>query len=171
MKLVRPPLVAATLLVASMTALSGCSAASLPNTSGEPVRDAESGEITESNEAVDVFSIRVGDCLNTSELADTTELESVPVVPCAEPHEDEVYHAFDTAESEFPGLDALAAEADETCIAEFADFVGISWEASGLEYYPMYPSEGSWAGGDREIICVLYDPAGPVTGTLADAAR
>jgi len=171
MKLARPQLAVAGLVVLGMTTLSACSAASLPNTSSEPVRDAESGQVTESADDVDVFAIRVGDCLNTSALTGETELESVPVVPCDEPHEDEIYYAFDSEASEFPGTDGLAAEADETCIAEFESFVGIAWEESALEYWPMYPSDQSWANGDREIICVVYDPAELVTGTLAGAAR
>ncbi|MCR2800548.1 MULTISPECIES: septum formation family protein [unclassified Microbacterium] len=171
MKFARPQLALAGLVVLGMTTLTACSAASLPDTSSEPVRDAESGQVTESSEAVDVFAIRVGDCLNTSELTGETELESVPVVPCEEPHEDEVYHAFDVEGSEYPGTDALAAEADETCIAEFGTFVGTPWEESALEYWPMYPSEQSWAGGDREILCIAYDPSQLVTGTLAGAAR
>ncbi len=171
MKRARPQLVVAGLVVLGMTTLTACSAASLPNTASEPVRDAESGEVTESAEAVDVFAIRVGDCLNTSELTGETELESVPVVPCDEPHEDEIYFAFDSEAADFPGTDALSAEADETCIAQFASFIGTPWEESALEYWPMYPSEQSWANGDREIICVVYDPAQQVTGTLAGAAR
>ncbi|MCR2786070.1 MULTISPECIES: septum formation family protein [unclassified Microbacterium] len=173
MKLAHPKLAAAAVVAIGMMALSGCGSAQFPTQGAEPERDESSGEITESNDSVDVFSIRVGDCLNTSELTGETEVESVPVVPCDEEHEDEVYYGFDTttAGSEFPGEEALAAEADETCIAEFAGFVGVSYEESALEYWPMYPSEGSWAGDDREILCMVYDPAGMVTGTLAGAAR
>lgn len=171
MKFARPHLAASGLVLIGMMTLTSCAGASFPTSGAEPVRDESSGEITESNESVDVFSIRVGDCLNTTEMAEETELQSVPVVPCEEEHEDEIYYGFDTTASEYPGTEALQAEADETCIAEFASFVGLSYEESTLEYWPMYPSEGSWAEGDREILCMIYDPAALVTGTLAGAAR
>ena len=29
----------------------------------------------------------------------------------------------------------------------------------------------SWASGDREILCIIYDPAGQVTGSLEGAQR
>lgn len=172
MKLAHPRLATAGLVIIGMLTLSACGA-QFPTQGAEPERDESSGEITESNDSVDVFSIRVGDCLNTSDLAGETAVESVPVVPCDEEHEDEVYYGFDTTStgSEFPGEEVLAAEADTTCIAQFADFIGLSYEESTLEYWPMYPSDASWAGDDREILCMVYDPAGLVTGTLAGAAR
>ncbi|MCR2814183.1 septum formation family protein [Microbacterium sp. zg.Y1090] len=170
-KLVRPHLAAAALLVIGLTSLSAC--ATTPDTSGAVRVDGdESSQPDESGEAVDVFSISLGDCLNTSALSDTTQVDSVPVVPCSEPHEDEVYYTFDSTDPEYPGEDALVSEAGETCIAEFADFVGIAYEESALDYWPMYPSEQSWEQGDREILCMVYDPSGEkVTGSLAGSAR
>jgi len=170
-KLVCPHLAAAALLVVGVTSLSGCVAT--PDTSGAVRLDSdETSQPDESGEAVDVFSISLGDCLNTSGLSDTTEVESIPVVPCSEPHEDEVYYVFDSTASEYPGEDELKNEARETCIDEFADFVGLAYDESSLDYWPMYPTEQSWEQGDREILCMVYDLSGEkVTGSLAGAAR
>lgn len=151
-------------------ALSGCSVLDQFLPSSQPVRDAETGEVTEEVDNADVFAIRVGDCLNTAALEGTDELSDVPIVPCDDPHDDEVYFAFTVADGEYDE-DAILDEADTTCIAEFGTFIGLAYDASTLEYWPMYPTEGSWGTGDREVLCIAYDPAGQVSGTLADSAR
>lgn len=150
-------------------ALSGCSVLNSLMPSSKPVRDSETGEIAESQDNADVFSIRAGDCLNSSSLG--TEVSAVPVVPCADSHEDEIYFVFDLPEGDFPGDFEVGELADETCTAEFNNFVGKAWEESQLDWWPFTPTADSWSGGDREILCAVYDPAGKVTGTLAGSAR
>jgi len=170
----RPPLAAVGLVAAGLLTLSACSAAQFPTQGAQPQRDETSGQVTESEENVDVFSIRVGDCLNSSVMSEQTELQTIPVVPCSEPHEDEVYYAFDSTVpgSEYPGEDAILEEADAVCTGDaFTDFVGVPWTESVLEYWPMYPSDGSWASGDREVLCMIYEGTTMLTGSLAGAAR
>lgn len=162
----------AALVVTGAVTLSGCSILDQFAPASVPARDAATGEVTQQTDNADVFQVRVGDCLNTGALDASTEITDVPVVPCAEPHDDEVYHAFELADGEFPGEDAILAEADATCVAQFAEFIGLAYEQSTLDYWPMYPTEGSWENGDREVLCIAWDPAGEkVTGTLAGAAR
>lgn len=134
---------------------------------GDPVRDDETGEITEASEA-SVFSIEVGDCLDSSALA-SDEVESVPAVPCGEPHDTEVYAAKDFPEGDYPA--DLEEQADEFCYTEFSTFVGMPYEDSALDYTLLYPQEEGWtAMDDREVTCLLLS-AEPVTGTLKGAAR
>ncbi|MDQ2697419.1 MAG: hypothetical protein M3Y46_01355, partial [Actinomycetota bacterium] len=80
-------------VLATSAALGGCSVLNQFLPSSQPVRDAETGEVTEEVENGDVFSIRVGDCLNTADLDATDEISDVPIVPCDQPHDDEVYFA------------------------------------------------------------------------------
>ena len=157
-------------VVAAATALSGCSILDRFMPSSQPVRDAETGEVTEEVENADVFAIRVGDCLNTASLDSTEEVSDVPIVPCDQPHDDEVYYAFNLDDGDYDE-DAITAEADSTCIAEFESFVGLAYDESELDYWRMYPTSGSWANGDREVLCIAWYPAGQETGTLADSAR
>ncbi|WP_046498838.1 hypothetical protein [Streptomyces odonnellii] len=35
-----------------------------------------------------------------------------------------------------------------------------SREKSGLDFYPVLPTEETWADGDRDVMCVVYDPEG-----------
>lgn len=149
--------------------LSGCSVLEGVLGSGEkPVRDAETQEITEAGQA-DVFSIKVGDCLNEAS-GDT--VSDVPVVPCAEPHDEEAYFEGTLEGEEFPGDEQVQIKADEICYGAFEPFAGISYEESELDYYPYTPTEIGWnEAGDRVVSCIIYDPAAQTTGSLAGAAR
>lgn len=148
--------------------LTGCSALESITGAGEPERN-DAGEITEEGDA-SAFSITVGDCLNVSELG--TEVETVPTVPCDQPHEAEVYAATDLPDGDFPGDDAVLTAADEFCLPEFEAFVGMAYDDSELYYMPFTPTQGSWDGmNDREILCLVEDPSGEATGSLQGAAR
>lgn len=151
-------------------AASGCSALSAFTGGGAaaPVRD-ESGAITESNASTDVFAIREGDCLlDNGAQAEVTE---APTVPCSDPHDYEAYHAENIAGDEFPGGEAVGAQAEQICYDAFTTFVGISFDESVLVFNYYVPTEGSWDAGDHEILCLVGDSQGQVTGTLAGAAR
>lgn len=153
-------------------ALSGCSLVGglFPS---EAERD-ESGQITAGNENTDVFSIRVGDCTND---VDAEQIAAVPTVPCSEPHDNEAFFAYEVEAEEYPGEEAVLAEAGDRCVSEFDSFVGIPYEESVLDVWPLIPTEATWAEGDREVICFIYalneDFTAPAqsTGTLAGAER
>lgn len=159
--------------VAAATALglslSGCSVLSdVLGRAPEAVRDAETQEIIDAGQA-DVFSIKVGDCLNE---ADGETVSAVPVVPCGEPHDEEAYFEYTFSGDVFPGADAVSEQADEACYGAFAGFVGLAYEESALDYFPYIPTEESWNGlNDRVVTCMVYDPAAQSTGTLSGAAR
>lgn len=132
----------------------------------------EAGEVTAAVGNADVFALAVGDCFDdTSEDAGEVELTTIPIVPCADPHDVEVYHAFDIADGDFPGQEAIDAEV-ETCLEEpFTSFVGLAYADSVFEVYPLYPTEASWEQGDREVLCGLYDPQGPTEGSVEGSNR
>ena len=124
--------------------------------------------------AVDVFYLKVGDCL-ADPLVDggAEEVSSVQSVPCSEPHSGEVYAALTLPEGEgdYPGGEAVTAQADELCAAEFESFVGLPYDESVLYLSYLYPLEENWSSGARGVLCTVEDPAGDTTGTLADANR
>lgn len=153
---------AALTIGAAGLALAGCSL--LPG--GNPT-DGETG--TGDGESTDVFTIKVGDCLNDGSAEG--EVSEVPVVDCAEPHDSEAYASIIMDDGEFPGDQAVEDQAIADCTTEFNSFVGIDYQASALDFAYYYPTEGSWANGDREILCLIVDPAGQVTGSLEGAAR
>lgn len=150
--------------------LTGCSIVGdlLGGPAPQPQRDETTQEIVEEGDA-DVFAIRVGDCLNEATAETVSE---VPVVPCDTAHDEEVFSEITLTGTEFPGDDAVQTQADEGCYAQFAEFVGLAYEESALEFYAYRPTEDSWTQlDDRIVSCIVYDPAGQTTGTLAGAAR
>lgn len=154
--------------VALTFTLAGCGVLeSLVGVSGDAERD-EAGSV-QSESDIGIFNLQVGDC----KMEDAPgEISDTKVVPCAESHDEEVFFEYAVADGDFPGETAITDEADEKCAAEFAEFVGVAWEDSELDYFGIYPTQQTWEQADDRIVqCVIWDPAGPVTGTLEGAAR
>ncbi|MFN4001436.1 septum formation family protein [Microcella sp.] len=148
---------------AAVVALSACSAFGPLVPADEPVRD-DDGRIIEPNEQTDAFALQVGDCLDDGTA--TGEVQTVPTVPCDEPHDSEIYSAHLLGQSQYPGDDIVVDKAEALCLPAFEQFVGEPYLESRFDFSFYYPTAESWATGDREVLCVIYDPEGPVTGTL-----
>lgn len=150
--LVRRAVTIGTLLLAA-TALTGCS---LINTFVDAPPEGE----------VDAFSIRIGDCLNDATISE--EVTTVPFVECSEPHDSEVFARTDLTGATFPGNESLETELANFCRGDvFTQFIGIPYADSMYDTSGYFPSEESWASGDRELLCTVWDPNAQVTGTLA----
>jgi len=119
-----------------------------------PDEDSNFDEAAEGEE-VSVFRVREGDCFDDPEGEEVREVE---VIPCDEPHDNEVYALVELDDDDdFPGEDQVAEEAQELCFEAFEDYVGIPYEESVFLSLQLTPSEEGWADGDREAVCVLYD--------------
>ncbi|MFS0854223.1 hypothetical protein [Microbacterium sp. 179-I 3D4 NHS] len=155
--------------VALTVALSGCSAINsiLGGGSGDADRDEETGQVTESAN-IDIFALKLGDCKMESP---SGLIEDADVVPCEEPHDEEVYYEITMDDGEY-SEDAINAASQE-CIGDaYTNFVGIGYDQSTLEVYPITPTKDTWDGYDDRIVqCVISDPAGQTTGSLEGAAR
>lgn len=120
----------------------------------------------------DPFAVEIGDCINEALMGGGDETDSIPVVPCDEAHDSEVYAAFDVEYAEFPGAEQLQTDADEFCYGEFEGFVGFPYDTSVIDYSYFIPTQGSWDElGDREILCVAFEMEGQATGSLQNAGR
>lgn len=164
--------IAALIAAAAATALmlSGCSVIEQVLGGDNAVRDEDSSEITEGGD-LDVFTLAVGDCFDDDSAAGT-EISEIPVVPCSEPHDNEVYHEFTLDEGEYPGGDVIETAADEGCFAEFESFVGIDYESSVYGYSWLTPTESGWNElDDRLVQCVVYEYGEKLTGSVAGTAR
>lgn len=123
----------------------------------------------EGAEMVPFAELEIGDCLPFVDYEDTGQIYELPVVPCDQPHTDEVYFIFDVDDEEFPGDDALGETAWDGCASQFDAYVGIAYEDSVLDFYTYQPTETSWArADDRTVQCILYSYE-DVTGTLEGA--
>lgn len=141
-----------------------------PTTPDEPVEEDTSLESPPPAEEEDVaaFDISVGDCLNDESIQG--EVSEVPVTDCSAPHDSEVYASTVSAETEWPGDQAMTDEADEFCLGEFETFVGVPYEQSAYDFSYYTPTRTAFEQFDREIYCVVYSPGEQTTGTLSGAA-
>lgn len=154
-------------LVAAGMVLTGCSVISdiLPQPS-QP--DATTQPVAAGSES-DGSSLAVGDCLNDSV---DNAFARVRTVPCSQEHDYEVFDEFEIPGDEYPDDDAVVAAVEEGCGSRFESFAGIPYDSSELDYRYVTPVEQGRAGQARHIaFCLIGDPAGAVTGTLAGAAR
>lgn len=143
------------------------------NVATQADRDTSGAIVSEGS--VNAFAMRVGDCFNdtsalVAELAG--EVSSLPGVPCAEPHDNEVYATFDVDFESFPGDEAMGDHAFAQCQERFQGFVGSVYEESVLDITALYPSGTSWnLQGDREVVCAVYDMnLNKLTGSARDSA-
>jgi hypothetical protein len=152
--------IAAAALIAASAALTGCSAINDIIEVAEPIASAV--------EEQSVW-IEVGDCFNETTGEVVTD---IPTVPCTDAHDYETYAEFDIDLATFPGDDEVFRLADEGCLAPFADYVGLDFESSTLDYTYYVPTAAGWTNdGDRSVSCALFDPAGELTSSMASAAR
>lgn len=151
-----------------MLLVSGCSAILGPQ---EAQRDEPNGEVTAASDA-DVFSLKIGDCANQpAGDEETVEVTSLPVVPCTDPHTDELYAEKELEAGDYPGDEAIASLTEEFCLAEFEGFVGLSYEESSLDIWPMFPVQVGWeTQDDRVVQCFITAGTEPTTGSLKGSA-
>lgn len=116
-----------------------------------------------------VFTVKKGECFDTT----TGSLEGlaydVDKVPCVGRHDGEVFAVVEVPGGAFPGDDSLTSLADDKCFALESDYVMDAWALpEHVDVYYLTPTRQSWRLGDREITCIFghTDPEGSLTGSL-----
>lgn len=123
----------------------------------------------EGAEMVPFAELEVGDCIPLFDYGDAPEIFELPVVPCDQPHTDEVFFILDLEGDEFPGDVAVEDAAWDACLAEFEGYVGVPYDMSELDFYTYPPTKVSWVrAGDRTVQCMLFS-YDEVTGSLQGA--
>jgi hypothetical protein len=161
----------ASVLTISALSLTGCTMVStLIDTYGGTPAPAATPSAAPTFAPTGLVELKIGDCLNQAFLEDginTTE----PIVDCESAHDFEVFASLTFAGSAYPSVEDLVSFSAKQCAAEFKNFVGRDFGISALDFQYYYPTESSWANGDRGIDCVIFDPTQQTIGTLADAKR
>jgi hypothetical protein len=116
-----------------------------------------------------VSALRVGQCLNQP--GTTTDIEEVEVVPCEDPHDFEVFALVELPDGAYPGDSALSDTAQPACTDRFAAYVGVEPAESVLATGFLIPSEDGWEGGDRQVVCLLYEPDERLQGSMRATQR
>lgn len=71
-------------------------------------------------------------------------------------HDNEVIANQDLTGDQYPGAEQVDNRAVQICYDNFSDYVGIAYEDSIYDIGWLYPTEETWAAGDREVICFGY---------------
>jgi hypothetical protein len=123
---------------------------------------------------VSVTDLSPGDCFDDQSAGGEIleEFGDVPMVDCDKPHDNEAYAVIDLPDGAYPGDDAITEQGFEGCLPLFEGYVGSSYETSRLEIFPITPVAEVWAGGDRRIICALFDiDLAKLTGSMRDSGE
>ena len=112
--------------------------------------------------------LAVGDCFDDTFDADGDYVYTGEplIVPCVEPHDNEVIGIHFLADGVYPGSELLEEEGDELCAGHINDVVGVDWSVGPLAYFWIWPEEDEWQAGGREIVCALYLPDHKVRGSM-----
>jgi len=156
-----PALVSVAALLVTLPALAACSG-------GPEEAERADGAIVAPG-ALDVFGVRVGDCLDLdASEATAAQITDLAAVPCAQAHRHEVFHVGEvTGFDVYPGPSELSSAADGICLGAFEDYVGVPYLDSDVQFTYLYPSLASWQDEeDREVVCILVATS-PQTRSLA----
>lgn len=115
-----------------------------------------SGDVRDAiGDAVDAANgsptLTVGQCFDMP--ADATDFLGLEDRDCSGPHTAEVVGTQDLTDADYPGEDSAIATAEEFCLSAFAEYVGLDFDSSALDMGYGYPTDTSWALGDRQIAC------------------
>lgn len=123
-------------------------------------------DLTSDSDAV----LPAGTCIMT--ISRTSNVGSVEPIDCQQEHSGEVFLSLvltQPADVPYPGMDPLEADSRRVCEGQaFESYVGrpyVGEDLSRFFTYALLPTESSWAEGDRDVSCVLYDVAGFMTGS------
>lgn len=125
-----------------------------------------------SGDSQTVFDLSVGTCFDAGP-DDTGPLTEVTVVACDRTHD---YQVYLVTELDFgdgqptPTTEVMSQRARQECSDEFVRYVGVPYRDSELFARYVVPSESAWERGDRTVICLLYDPQGPMTGSQREGS-
>jgi hypothetical protein len=111
-----------------------------------------------------VFSLRAGDCINSSPNG-----LSVTVLPCTSSHDAEVFATFSLAGSSWPGSAAVQQQAAGGCQGRLAGYLDPALLNAGLTQEYVYPDETAWKAGVRTSVCEVSSSTGPLTGSVRSA--
>ncbi|CAN5255881.1 hypothetical protein BH23ACT9_BH23ACT9_29350 [soil metagenome] len=108
-----------------------------------------------------------GSCINDDGRA--ADVNSVESVDCEIEHTGEVFAATRIdlpPEAPYPGQTVLQGDSRELCQGTaFENYMGSPYAESRFFAYALLPTAETWAAGDRDVACVLYDVRGPLVGS------
>jgi Septum formation len=95
--------------------------------------------------------LRPGDCVNG--VKEGARVISLTAVPCAEPHEGEVFAKFELPAGPFPGDSAVAQQSNDGCFDRLAPYAARAVDDQDLQVFYYAPERRSWSQG-RGVLCL-----------------
>jgi hypothetical protein len=118
-----------------------------------------------------------GDCFDRMDDPEASS-RAVWLIECRQSHSHEVYEVLPyegdgaAGGTPYPGTAVVQDWSEQACYDRFEAFVGVRWTLSELDIEVWWPSEDSWARGDRTVICSVMSISGDhLEGTQRDVAR
>jgi len=108
-----------------------------------------------------VFSLRAGECLNSSQNG-----LSVTILSCATPHAAEVFATFSLTGSSWPGEAAVQQQVSNGCTNRLAGYLNPELLNAGLTQQYVYPNQQAWQAGVRTVVCEVSSASGPLSGSV-----
>jgi hypothetical protein len=112
-----------------------------------------------------VYSLQVGDCINSS-----SNGLSVTILSCATPHQAEVFATFRLSGSSWPGNTAVQQQANNGCSDRLSGYLNPQLQNAGLTQEYVYPNHDAWQAGVRTVICEVSSPTGPLSGSVRQSS-
>jgi hypothetical protein len=122
-----------------------------------PDRDASG--VVRGERSIALGELREGDCVREISVMLGAYVD---VVPCAEPHESEVFGVYELPAGQWPGDDAVKKTADAGCADRYLAYAGK--DADLVATLTLPPDESEWSGR-RQVTCMTY-LSSPATGTI-----
>ncbi|WP_062347277.1 hypothetical protein [Herbidospora yilanensis] len=119
-------------------------------------------------ETTGVLNLEAGECFTDPEYSPAAGEEIVLYTPCDQ-HADNQSYGFVHADDGPYDRAGLAAFGWSRCERGFVHYWPGAAEGE-LSYYPILPTAETWADGDRDIMCVVYDPRGELAGSMLPRA-
>ncbi|WP_285586385.1 hypothetical protein [Herbidospora sp. NBRC 101105] len=119
-------------------------------------------------ETTGVLNLEPGECFTDPEYSPAAGEEIVLYTTCDQ-HADNQSYGFVHADDGPYDRVALADFGWTSCKRGFVNY----WPGAAgaeLDYYPILPTAETWADGDRDIMCVVYDPRGELGGSMLPRA-
>ncbi|MFI1365388.1 DUF4190 domain-containing protein [Streptomyces griseochromogenes] len=101
-------------------------------------------------------SLVKGECFNAPDGELSGDTYGIDKVPCSGEHDGEVFASFSLEKGAYPGDDSVAGTADKRCYGLQDSYAMDTWAVpDDVDVYYLTPTELSWSGGDRKVICVF----------------
>lgn len=121
-----------------------------------------------------IGDIGAGTCYDPVTDVDDGTLLAALLRPCGERHSAEVFGVGRIPGREgdpYPGAEQTAEQARQICEPAFEAYVGLPYVASSLVMTIYSPTAGTWAGGDRLVVCTLAAEGERLKGSARGTRR